>query len=381
MTGGAVISLLSGAIDPYSAAQAINAEVMLFLFAMFVIGQAAIQSGLLICVSHRFCTLAATADQRIGYIIIFAACSSAVFMNDTIAIIGTPLVLAIAERSGLSPKVALLALCFSITTGSVMSPIGNPQNFLIMVYSGMESPFTNFFCVLLIPTLISLLLIIPIIKLFSRFEDSGEYIPPVKAPEKRDLPLCRITIFALLIFAGVLMFRTIGELFSVHFLAEIPLVAGPVLAALVILLFSSERTVVFRNIDWCTLLFFASMFVLMESVYMTGWFQQFIPETLSIPGVLAISIIISQFISNVPFVALFEPSIGMGMNSPLILSLAAGSTLAGNFSILGAASNVIVLEQAEIRGVTISLREFCRIGVPLTIVQGIVYAFFLSYAY
>ncbi|PKP58821.1 MAG: hypothetical protein CVT88_06670 [Candidatus Altiarchaeales archaeon HGW-Altiarchaeales-1] len=52
-------------------------------------------------------------------------------MNDTIAIIGTPIMLMLASRSKISPKLLLLTLAFAITIGSVASPIGNPQNLLI----------------------------------------------------------------------------------------------------------------------------------------------------------------------------------------------------------------------------------------------------------
>jgi len=61
------------------------------------------------------------------------------------------------------------------------------------------------------------------------------------------------------------------------------------------------------------------------------------------------------------------------------LALAAGSTIAGNLSVLGAASNVIIIHNAEKKGsVTLSFIEFAKIGVPLTIVQTGVYWFFLS---
>jgi Na+/H+ antiporter NhaD/arsenite permease-like protein len=81
---------------------------------------------------------------------------SAVLMNDTLAIIGTPLVLSLATKFRLSPKLMLLSLAIAVTTGSVMSPIGNPQNLLIAVDSGMDTPFVTFGLYLFIPTLLSL---------------------------------------------------------------------------------------------------------------------------------------------------------------------------------------------------------------------------------
>jgi Na+/H+ antiporter NhaD/arsenite permease-like protein len=61
----------------------------------------------------------------------------------------------------------------------------------------------------------------------------------------------------------------------------------------------------------------------------------------------------------------------------VLLALAAGSTLAGNLLILGAASNVIIVESADRRGVHLSLLEFARVGIPLTAIQVAIYWLFL----
>ena len=124
------------------------------------------------------------------------------------------------------------------------------------------------------------------------------------------------------------------------------------------------------------------MFVLMESVWQTGFFQSFVDAGMisSVPMILGISVIVSQFISNVPFVALFQPMImeAGGGTTTRLLALAAGSTIAGNLTILGAASNVIIIQNAEKQGETISFMEFAKVGIPLTILQLAVYWIFLS---
>jgi len=74
-----------------------------------------------------------------------------------------------------------------------------------------------------------------------------------------------------------------------------------------------------------------------------------------------VSVVVSQFLSNVPLVALYLPLVlaaGGGVKEMMVL--AAGSTIAGNLSLLGAASNVIIVQNAEKRkGGTISF-----LGVP-----------------
>lgn len=137
-----------------------------------------------------------------------------------------------------------------------------------------------------------------------------------------------------------------------------------------------------RRIEWSTLIFFASMFILMASVWGSGIFQNVIKSTnldlTSVPVTLGISIILSQFISNVPLVALYLPMLSqMGVANSGLMALVAGSTIAGNLSILGAASNVIIIQNAEQKsGETLTFWEFVRIGIPLTIVNTLVYWLF-----
>jgi Na+/H+ antiporter NhaD/arsenite permease-like protein len=149
-----------------------------------------------------------------------------------------------------------------------------------------------------------------------------------------------------------------------------------------ILLLSPRRFEVLSRIDWQTLVFFASMFILMESVWESGYFQASIAavgaDITSTPMILAVSVVLSQLISNVPLVALYLPMLVHGGASEKgLLALAAGSTIAGNLLILGAASNVIIVQNAEKRGETLTFMEFARVGIPLTLVNILVYAMFL----
>jgi Na+/H+ antiporter NhaD/arsenite permease-like protein len=95
--------------------------------------------------------------------------------------------------------------------------------------------------------------------------------------------------------------------------------------------------------------------------------------------IIGLGVIVSQFISNVPFVALFQPLIlESAISVPQVLALAAGSTIAGNLTVMGAASNVIVIQNAEKAGYSISFWEFLKVGAPLTALQALVYILFLG---
>jgi Na+/H+ antiporter NhaD/arsenite permease-like protein len=155
-------------------------------------------------------------------------------------------------------------------------------------------------------------------------------------------------------------------------------------AALPIVTFSPRRLGIVRGVDWPTLIFFAAMFVLMQSVFDSTYFQGIIGglhlNLESVGVIMAVSIVLSQLISNVPLVALYLPVLSeFGAATKGMMALAAGSTIAGNLSILGAASNVIVIQNAEKKaGETLTFWEFVKIGIPLTAVNAIVYWAFLA---
>jgi Na+/H+ antiporter NhaD/arsenite permease-like protein len=101
---------------------------------------------------------------------------------------------------------------------------------------------------------------------------------------------------------------------------------------------------------------------------------------ISVGIILAVSVLLSQFISNVPLVALYLPLLTkLGASVRDLMALAAGSTIAGNLSILGAASNIIIIQNAEKKAnETLTFWEFIRIGIPLTAVNVLVYWLFFS---
>ena len=377
---GAVAVLVTGQISPVSAFRAINMDVMIFLFGMFVVGVALHESGYLLSHSTRIFCRARSPDQLLLLLVFYVGILSALLMNDTLAIIGTPLALYFSRVNRISPKLLLLALAFSVTTGSVMSPIGNPQNLLVALHGSVGNPFITFARYLAIPTAISLILVY----LFLRFAFRGEAWErglEFNHEAVKDVRLALISKVSLGVLVTLILIKIAGFFVGLDTWVSLPAIA--LLSAFPILALSGRRVEIAKKVDWETLVFFAAMFVLMESVWESGFFQSFIlligGEITRIPVILGLSLIVSQFVSNVPWVALYLPVITKsGESMAALMALAAGSTISGNLSILGAASNVIIIQNAEKEGETLTFLEFVKIGLPLTMLQGLVYWFFLG---
>lgn len=382
MAGGAGVVLLSGDISFSSALRAIDYDVMLFLFGMFVVGQALEESGYLSHISYQYFKRAKSVDALLLWILFGAGIASAFLMNDTLAIIGTPVVLLLARKHEMSPQLLLLSLAFAVTIGSTMSPIGNPQNLLIALRSSLPDPFVSFLAWLFIPTMVNLLVAFAVLKRFYRTDFHDAELSHSQEPiRNHDLALlARISLNIIIVLVAVKILLVVlapSYDFRLTFIALV--------AALPILVGSPLRWKVLRRMDWPTLAFFAAMFILMEAVWQTGTLQHLLGiydiRLTSVPMILGVSIVLSQFISNVPLVALIQPMVQLsGGELSHMMALAAGSTIAGNLFILGAASNVIIIQNAERKArQTITFRQFARVGVPLTIANATVYWLWIEF--
>jgi len=220
-----------------------------------------------------------------------------------------------------------------------------------------------------------------VLRLFEREAFHGTALVHERAAI-RDPALARVARAALALF--VLLIAARIALVAVDSGFELRLTAIALLPAALVLAASPRRASLARGIDWPTLAFFAGLFVVVEGIAQAGLaeeaFDRLGDGVREPPTVLWSSAVLSQLVSNVPLVALAIPLLQeAGASHEAMLALAAGSTVAGNLTILGAASNVIIVDNAERRfGVRIGFWRFMRVGAPLTIVNLLVHHTFLQ---
>lgn len=374
MTAAALFLILTKQISVKDALLSINLDVIIFLIGMFIIGEALRESGYLYHISYLIFRRAKNPSNLLLLVIFVSGFLSALLMNDTVAVVGTPLMIYLAKRYRIDPKGLLLALAFGVTIGSVTSPIGNPQNLLIALASQMKGPFVVFAEYLFIPTVLNMLFTYLILKQFYRksfHNEKIEHSVDVVLDDKLSR-VSKISLFVLLILVFV---RIVGTFFGQEILR---LSYISIIAALPVVLFSNKRFKILKSMDWATIVFFASMFITMQSVWNCGFFQKYVSfiNFSSIPQILITSVGVSQFISNVPFVALFL-TFFKNANNTILCALAAGSTIAGNLTILGAASNVIIVQNAEKENVHLTFTEFFKVGFVVTAVNVLIYWLYL----
>ena len=390
MAFAAFIVVVTGLVEVDEIGEVVDIDVILFLVGMFSITSLAESSGLLAYVASRFISAFKTERALIVASSLLFGLLAAVAMNDTVALMGPPVAYTIAKVTRVDPKMMFMLLAFSLTIGSVMTPIGNPQNVLIATRSGLAAPFVKFVLVLAAPTVLNLA-VTPVIlmKLYKHREGPASrllLIPQEAIRNKRDAALALVGLVA------SVTALVVNDLFQ---LAGLPYIEKrgfiPFVVASAIYVVSSEPRKLLAGVDWGTIVFFISMFIAMEGVWRSGFleplFELFLPSKPIVdPQVVValslLSILGSQLVSNVPFTKLLILELHRvgytGAHEVVWLTAAMATTIAGNLTLLGAASNIIIVEYLESRmGTTLSFTEFLKVGAVVTLVNLLIYIPFL----
>ena len=390
---GAALMIGLQVIGVQAAFESVNLDVIAFLFGMFSIVSALDRAGVLQRVAIMMLAVAKTPNRLLMAFVVGMGLLAAFLVNDTIALLGIPLVIYVARHAGIRPVVLLIALAFGITVGSVMTPIGNPQNLLIVIQSGIPMPFTTFLLQLAAPTIVNLFVTYAILKLYFRKEIGSDYyqLSLTELAEKANYNPRLASISIAVLIATIAGF-IVSEVLNSLGVANFSLSAVAMLGAAAIYALSSQRVAIMKSVDYSVLVFFGGMFVVTSALWSSGavslLFMNYIPTpdpgdlAQSTAVISAASIGVSQVLSNVPFVALYNfVMIDSGFNGQHVdqwMMLAAASTIAGNLTILGAASNIIIIEAAESRGLhAFSFLEFFKVGSIVTAANLAVYYMFI----
>lgn len=356
---GAAFMVGVNALSLDDAYRAINFDTIILLFGMMIVVANLQLSGFFSLVAERVVERAHSPLLLLIAIVAVSGVFSAFFVNDTMCLVLTPLVLEMAQALRRDPVPYLLAVAMAANIGSVATITGNPQNMMIGSFSGI--PYRHFLAVLGPVALAGLVLAVAVIFLSYRKEFLAD---GAVAVEKREVRVDRGLMWKAL---GIAL-AMIAMFFVGWPVPKVAIVAGAVL--LITRRVRPER--VYHRIDWPLLVMFAGLFIVIAGVEKTSLETELsalagrlhLDNAFLLSGITAL---LSNVVSNVPAVLVFKPFIGQ-IHDPqrAWLVLAMASTLAGNLTILGSVANLIVIQHAAGK-VRIGFWQYFRVGAPLAI--------------
>lgn len=353
-----------GRLPMRDAYAAIDLDVLVFLLGVLVITGFLEAGGFFEWAAQHIVERARSPRTLLAAVVVVSGLLSAFFVNDTVCLVLTPLLIAVLKPLRLRAMPFLLAVALASNVGSAMTPTGNPQNMLIGVASGI--PFARFVASLALPSLGGLAIVYAVL-LFMYRRDLGATLP-----ERADMPEIAfdgpLVVRALIVFCGALAGWLAG--FS------LPVVAISA-AAVLLLVANRDPAKAFEKVEWPLLVFFAALFVVMRGA-------RDLPLVASLTSAAGAQLhgvrlhdavvtsgamlALSNLVSNVPAVILWLPVVPKVPSPTFIwLVMAMSSTFAGNLTLLGSMANLIVAERAESRGEALPFVEYLKAGVPVTL--------------
>jgi len=184
--------------------------------------------------------------------------------------------------------------------------------------------------------------------------------------------------------------------FMLHDVIHIETCVIAMLGASILLLFE-KPTEILEKVEWNTIFFFVGLFIIIGGLEASGGIKLMAQWLLDVTNgsqqatslmILWGSGIISGIIDNIPYTATMSPmlveiqkTMGVDYTYPLWWALSLGACLGGNMTIIGAAANVIVSENAAKEGHNIGFIQFMKYGVPVVVISLIISSLYIYFKF
>lgn len=377
---GATVALVLGVITFPQAVGAVDFATIALLFGMMVVVAYLRLGGFFRLLASRVLSRAKTPHGVLAAVVALSGVLSAFLVNDVVCLALGPIVLSLARRVRREPTPYLVALATAANVGSTATITGNPQN---MIIGGLSHvPYARFAARLAPVAALGLLLVFATVALSFRTalaRDAGEDVRPSIAPgDPAGVPDSKLLPKGVTVLLGL-----VG-----CFFAGVPVEIAALGAGAVLMLGRQRPDRLYAQIDWNLLVMFAGLFVVVagfELHVVSTWNLERLTSSATAPvaALTAAAAVLSNLVSNVPAVLLLKSIVvpmAPAAREHAWLTLAMASTLSGNLTPVASVANLIVLEGARRQGIAVSLWDYCRVGVPLTLVTLGLGAAWLSFA-
>ncbi len=373
LIGGALM-LIFGIVRPSAALAGINWNTIILILGMMLIAAAMDATGFFVWVAS-IVSRSRSPAKLLVVVCAVTALLSALILNDAVVLIFSPVVILTARRMSVNPVPYLIMEAMSANIGSAATEVGNPQNAYIASVSTV--PFHTFTILALPPTVLSLVAAIIIALFIGKVHFSNSDFS-AKDRTEGEIVIRKGPIEFMLLLVSAVFAGFYASSFTHFPIAMTALIGG--IVSLVAVPFMSDATnqQILQKVDWGIILFFIGLFILISGVQssgllstIVGYFQNASGGSAgTVAGMTVLTAILSNLTSNVPAVLLLAPVVqNIAPTTRMWLTLALSSTFAGNATIIGAAANVIVARAASKQGIHISLSEFAKYGIPITLVS------------
>lgn len=371
---------LGDGINPHYFINFIDFNVIFLLVSMMVIVSITTRSGVFNWIANELLKFTKGHPVKVLCALgLFTAFTSAFLDNVTTVILIMPITFAIAKKLDIDPIPFLLTEIFSSNIGGTATLIGDPPNIIIGSAGGLS--FIDFIKELTPVILVIMCVVLTILAFIFRkkLHASQDKMDEVAKIDNSHT----ITDKALMIRSTLILALVILG-FMLHDVTHIETCVVAMLGASILLIFEKPNEIL-QDVEWNTIFFFIGLFIIIGGLEASGGIKLMAEWILKVTQgsqaatsmiILWASGVISGIIDNIPYTATMAPmlveiekTMGATYAYPLWWALSLGACLGGNMTIIGAAANVIVSENAAKSGHPISFMRFLKYGVGVVAIS------------
>ncbi len=324
------------------------------------------------------------------YLTLITTFVSMVIDNVTTILLMIPLTVEVAELLEIDPVPIILGEAIFSNVGGVATMIGDPPN--ILIASASKYSFNAFFVHLFPPILCALLLSLIISRYIyakwintkaQHIESLMKLDPESYIKDPRTMKYLLILLGFMILFFGLQDYILVSP-------ALVAMVGG----TMALLITMEDPKKAFESVEWPTLIFFISLFMLVGGLSETGLLSEMADALSSISSnpliasiiILWVSGLTSSVVDNIPITAALIPVVGSMAETYhtglLWWALAMGVGLGGNITPIGSSAGVVSVSLSKRYGYPVSDREWFRFGTVVglvTMLVGTLFLFILQY--
>jgi Na+/H+ antiporter NhaD/arsenite permease-like protein len=377
---GSLFLVVCGVLTPHQAFLAVNWNVMGIFVGTLAVADIFMKSRVPAFLAERIVAGCRTTAGALLAVCAMTSFISAFVENVATVLIVAPLALAMAKKMKISPVPIMIAIAVSSNLQGTATLIGDPPSMLLGGFAKMT--FFDFFFYHGRP---GIFFAVQFGALASFFILKSVFRG---MPEKQSFELVEkveswgptFILVSLIVLLAVTSFFDTGFSYMAGILC---MVFGFLSLIWEKFVFKGKIRAQLKGLDWDTTFFLMGVFVLVGAVTQTGWIDRAAEFLAGMVGtnlflgytvLVFLSMILSAFIDNVPFLAAMLP-VAMSMAAKLgidpslfLFGLLIGASLGGNITPIGASANIVACGLLKKEGYTVGFKEFGRIGVPFTLV-------------
>ena len=370
----------------------INWNVLLIYVGSLVIADLFIYSRVPSMVADRIVEKAPTLGWGVVFILIMTGLLSAFVENVATVLVMAPIALALSDKMKVDARYFMMGLAVMSNLQGTATLVGDPPSMIFAGFAGYS--FNDFFFVdgrLSVFFAVQVGMLVGAAYFYWFYRKLGK--------SKVDLPDTSVlswvpTLLLVFLILGLAAISFLFEGFSIlsgGFVFALGLV-GLLWYVFVRKESPGEAWRLVKGLDWETILFLVGIFVVVGAVSETGLLTDlsralgnFVDGNvfLGFTVIVLISVILSGFIDNVPYIIVMLPvaaalSANLGLRPELYMfGLLIGSCLGGNLTPFGASANVVAVGLLRKRGTVVRFGEWIRVAGPFTVLTTLASSIFL----